>query len=151
METAQTNKILNPREAYGESPGRALGLGLGAGFGGYVLLFLSGGLFDWHNPNGLTTLAAAMAASVTSFSMGAPLGWVLKLGVLAAICASLFFWFAGCTAGGLMLYGAGLNWADPAAALPKLAQIFLIVDLGLTIIIIGLAALTGLCFWEGNF
>jgi hypothetical protein len=150
MESAPTPKILNPHEAYGESPGRALGLGLAAGFGGYVLLFLLGGLFNWQYPNPLTTLAAALAASVTALSMGAPLSRGLKLGVLAAIFASLFFWFAGCSAAGLMVYGAGLNWADPATALPKMAYIFLIVDLGLTIIIIGLAALAGLCFWEGN-
>jgi hypothetical protein len=150
LETAKPPKLFNSFAADGESPGRALGLGLAAGFGGYLLLSLLGGLLAGYNANGLISLGAALAASVTAFSMGAPLGRVLKLGVMAAICASLLFWFAGCTVGGLMLYGAGIDFADPATAVPKMADIFLIASLSLAIIIIGLAALAGLCFWEGK-
>lgn len=147
-----TREILDERENYGESPGRALGIGAAAGIGVFLLGALAlAPLLGWRNPNGMTAVGAAVAASLATLKMGSHLGRVVKLGIMAFIGSSLLFWFAGCTLGVLILYGADINWANPSANSPETMQAFQALNLWsflLSIILIGLAAVVGVACWE---
>jgi hypothetical protein len=146
------HEILDEQESYGESPGRALGMGAAVGIGVFLLgALVLAPLLDWENPNGITAVGAAVAASLATLKMGSTLGRVVKLGIMAFIGSSLLFWFVGCTLGVLIFSGADVNWATPTPNSPEITQAFQALDLWsflLSIILICLAAVVGVACWE---
>jgi len=151
-EKMATREILDEQESYGESPGRALGMGAAVGIGVFLLgALVLAPILDWENPNGMTAVGAAVAASLATLKMGSHLGRVVKLGIMAFIGSSLLFWFVGCTLGLLIFSGADVNWATPTPNSPEITQAFQALDLWsflLSIILIGLAAVVGVACWE---
>ncbi len=147
-----TRDSLDKRESYGGSPGPALGMGAGVGIGVFLLgTLVVAPILDWENPNGITAVGAAVAASLATLKMGSHLGRVVKLGIMAFIASSLLFWFVGCAMGLLIFSDADINWANPPANSPEIIQAFQTLDLWssiLSIILIGLAAVAGVGFWE---
>jgi hypothetical protein len=147
-----TREIYDEREIYGESPGRALGMGAAVGIGVFLLgALVLAPLLDWKNPNGMTAVGAAIAASLATLKMGSHLGRVVKLGIMTFIGSSLLFWFVGCSLGLLILSGADIDWANSTTNSPETIQAFQALELWsffLSISLISLAAVVGVACWE---
>jgi len=138
-------------ESYGESPGSALTMGTAVGICVFFFcaLVLAPNL-HWWRLSYCIAVGAAVAASVATLKRGSHLGRVVKLGIMALIGSPLLYWIAGCTLGLLIISGTDINLAAPTANLETIRAIraLRILSFNLSIILIFLAALVGVVYWE---